>query len=183
MQLPHIDRTWTLFLDRDGVINYEKHEDYINTLEEFKIYPGVFEALNIFSKKFGRIFIITNQRGIAKGVTKPEDLQQIHESLLYQVMQAEGKIDGIYFCPDLESTSINRKPNAGMAHQVKNDFPDVVFSKTIMVGNTLSDMQFGRNAGVHANIFLPTTRPEVKTDDPLIDYVFPDLLAVAKAIN
>lgn len=169
-------------MDRDGVINDEKYMDYVNTWDEFVLYPGVTEAIKIFSQKFGRIFIITNQRGVAKGVTRLEDLHLIHKNLLENITVAEGRIDHIYFCTDMEDTSLNRKPNTGMGLQAKKDFPEIEFSKSVMIGNTLSDMQFGRNLGVGYTIFLPTTRPETPLPNPLIDFVFSDLLSVAKAL-
>ncbi len=110
-----IDKSWTLFLDRDGVINDEKHLEYVNTWKEFKFYPGVLDAIKTFSQKFGRIFIVTNQRGVAKGLTKINDLDMIHKNLLKSVQEAKGKIDQIYFCADLEDTSTHRKPNTGMS--------------------------------------------------------------------
>jgi histidinol-phosphate phosphatase family protein len=177
-----IDKSWTLFLDRDGVINEEKYMDYVNTWDEFTFYPGVLPAIKIFSEKFGRIFIITNQRGVAKGVTRLEDLNIIHKNLLYNVKQAKGKIDKIYFCTDMENTSVNRKPNTGMGLQAQKDFPDVEFSKSIMIGNTLSDMQFGRNIGVAYTIFLSTTLPDIQLPNPLIDYLSRDLYSVAIAL-
>ena len=70
-----------------------------------------------------------------------------------------------------------------MAPTFKKDFPDVEFSKSIMIGNTLSDMEFGRNLGVALTIFLPTTRPDVPIPNPLIDLVFPDLQSVARTIS
>ena len=178
VNLKDIDKSWALFLDRDGVINDEKHLDYINSWEEFKIYDGVLEAIRIFSEKFGRIFIVTNQKGVAKGITKKEDLELIHNNLLQLIIKAKGHIDKIYYCPDMESN--RRKPNPGMGLDAKRDFPDISFSKSIMIGNTLSDMQFGRNIGVASNIFLPTTRPEVDLKDPLIDGVYSDLISFAK---
>jgi histidinol-phosphate phosphatase family protein len=177
-----INKSWTLFLDRDGVINNEKLLEYVNTWEQFKFYPGVLDAIKTFSQKFGKIFIVTNQRGVAKGLTKLEDLELIHKNLLGSVQEAEGKIDKIYFCADMEDTSTHRKPNTGMGLQAKKDFPEVDFKKSIMIGNTLSDMEFGRNLGVAATFFLPTTRPDVKIPNPLIDLVFPDLQSVARAL-
>ena len=70
--LKKIDKGWTLFLDRDGVINNEKHMDYINTWDEFAFLPGVKDAIKKFTEKFGHIFIITNQRGVSKGLTRLE---------------------------------------------------------------------------------------------------------------
>jgi D-glycero-D-manno-heptose 1,7-bisphosphate phosphatase len=180
--LKNIDKGWTLFLDRDGVINDEKHMDYIHKWEEFRFYDGVKEALVIFAAKFERIIIVTNQRGVAKGLTKLEDLELIHKNMVEEFNLAGGRIDKIYYSADLDDDSPNRKPNTGMALQAKKDFPGVDFSRSIMVGNTLSDMKFGRNAGMAATIFLPTTRKEVDTNDPLIDLVFTDLISVARAL-
>lgn len=178
--LKNINSSWTLFIDRDGVINDEKHFDYIHTWDEFKFYDGVKEALEIFNKKFGIIVMVTNQRGIAKGLTKPEDLELIHKNMLQEITDSGGRIDKIYFCPDMESP--NRKPNPGMGLQALKDFPKIDLSKSIMIGNTLSDMKFGKNLGVAINIFLPTTRKDVDVNDSNIDLVFNDLISVAKAL-
>jgi len=178
--LKNIDSSWTLFIDRDGVINHEKHLDYIHTWDEFKFYDGVKEAMEIFSKKFSFIIMITNQRGIAKGLTKLEDLQVIHKNMLQEIEDAGGRIDKIYFCADMESP--NRKPNPGMGLQAVKDFPGIDLSKSIMVGNTLSDMKFGRNLGVAVNIFLSTTQKDMALPHEDIDLVFNDLISVAKAL-
>ena len=175
-----IDKTWTLFLDRDGVINDEKYMDYIHTWEEFRFYDGVKEAMKIFSEKFGKIFIVTNQRGVAKGLTKIEALENIHKNMLKELKDAGGRVDKIYFCVDMESP--NRKPNPGMGLQAQKDFSEIDFSKSIMIGNTLSDMKFGRNLNVAATIFLPTTRKDVDLKHEDIDLVFDDLISVANAL-
>jgi D-glycero-D-manno-heptose 1,7-bisphosphate phosphatase len=180
--IKNIDASWTLFLDRDGVINDEKHLDYIHVWEDFKFYEGVKEALMIFTAKFGKIFIVTNQRGVAKGLTKLEDLRLIHENMVKEFEEAGGRIDKVYYSIDFDDESPNRKPNPGMGLQAKIDFPEVDFSKSIMVGNTLSDMKFGRNLNVAANIFLPTTRKDVDLNSPDIDLVFNDLISVARAL-
>lgn len=172
-----IDKTWTLFLDRDGVINHEKHKDYIHSWDEFVFYDGAKEAIAKFAAVFGRIIIVTNQRGVGKGVTKKEDLETIHRNMKAAIENAGGRIDGIYYCPDINDDSPSRKPNKGMGLQAQKDFPEIDFSKAIMVGNTLSDMQFGRNLAMAATVFLTTTRPEVDTNDNRIDAAFPSLLA------
>ncbi len=179
--LKNINPAWTLFIDRDGVINDEKHLDYIHTWDEFKFYEGVKEALQIFNKKFGIIVMVTNQRGVAKGLTKLKDLHLIHKNMMQEIEDAGGRIDKIYFCADMESP--NRKPNPGMGLQAIRDFPEIDLSKSIMIGNTLSDMKFSRNLGIAVNIFLPTTRKEVDINHPDIDMVFNNLISVAKALS
>jgi len=176
-----IDSTWTLFLDRDGVINHEKYKDYIHIWNEFVFYEGVKEAIQIFSKKFKYIFIVTNQKGVGKGLTKIEDLDMIHENMIHEIVLHGGRIDKIYYCTDLEETSPNRKPNPGMGLQAKQDFPEINFAKAIMVGNTPGDMEFARNLGMHT-VFLPTTRPDLNEEDPGIDVIFPSLIGFAKSL-
>jgi D-glycero-alpha-D-manno-heptose 1-phosphate guanylyltransferase len=174
-----IDKTWTLFLDRDGVINHEKHKDYIHTWDEFVFYDGALEAIKIFARHFNRIIVVTNQKGIGKGVTLLEDLQLIHTNMVKAIEQAGGHVDAVYFSPHLEDDHPYRKPNHGMGLHAVNDFPDIDLSKSIMVGNTLSDMQFGRNLGVAKNVFLTTTRPEVDITDDRIDAAYSSLLEFA----
>ncbi len=176
-----IDTTWTLFLDRDGVINHEKYQDYIHTWDEFVFYNGVKEAIRIFAQKFGYIFIVTNQKGVGKGMTKLSDLEIIHKNMVNEITAHGGRIDKIYFCSDLEETSPNRKPNPGMGLQAKKDFPAIDFSKALMVGNTIGDMEFARNLGMFT-VFLPTTRPEVNKEDPRIDAVHHSLLEFAETL-
>lgn len=181
INLQKIDNSWTLFLDRDGVINHEKHKDYIHTWDEFKFYDGTLEAMSVFASRFRHIIIVTNQRGIAKGVTRLEDLELIHKNMKTAIETAGGRIDAIYFSPHLEDEHPDRKPNHGMGLKAVNAFKDIDLKKSIMVGNTISDMQFGRNLGIKT-IFLTTTRPEVNITDPRIDATYDSLLSFARAL-
>ena len=131
--LNNIDQSWTLFLDRDGVINHEKNKDYIHTWDEFVFYDGVQEAIKTFSTIFKRIIIVTNQKGVGKGLTLLENLTEIHNNMKSSIQLAGGRIDAIYFCPDLDENSPNRKPNPGMGYQAQQDFPEIDFTKSIMV--------------------------------------------------
>ena len=174
---------YTLFLDRDGVINHEQKDGYINHWNEFKFYDGVLEAIKIFAAKFDHIFIVTNQRGVGRGITNEEDLKLIHRNMAETIICAGGNIDKVYYCTDIEDSSPNRKPNTGMALQAKKEFEQIDFKKSVMVGNTASDMQFGRNIGAYT-VFLTTTRPEEKDNNrQLIDQFFPDLIAYAKFLS
>lgn len=178
--LEQIDAHWTLFLDRDGVLNHEKKEDYIRNPSEFHFYEQVPEAVAMLNHFFRRILITTNQKGIGKALMTVEDLNAIHEHMLQKIENAGGHISKIYFCPDLEDDSPNRKPQPGMAFQAKADFTDIDFSKSVMVGNRMSDMKFGRNAGMYT-VFLATTHPETPFPDPMIDARFNSLFEFAQA--
>jgi histidinol-phosphate phosphatase family protein len=181
LDLTTIDNSWTLFLDRDGVINYERNNDYVTTWAEFKFYEESILALPLLAQKFSTIIITTNQKGVGRGLMTEDALTTIHQNMVQRINKVGGRIDHIFYCTDLENDSINRKPQPGMALQAKDQFPSINFTKSIMVGNRTSDMEFGRNAGLHT-VFLATTHPETVYPNPLIDYRFNHLLEFAKAL-
>ena len=181
MSLFNTNKNWTLFLDRDGVINHEMHLGYVNNWEEFVFYEGITEAFALLAKQFKYICIVTNQRGIARGITTTSNLQLIHQNMTNKIIATGGRIDGIYFCPDMELDSPCRKPNTGMALQAQQQFPDIDFTQSIMVGNNISDMEFGRNIGAKT-IFLPTTKPDTDHAHPAIDAVYASLYDFALAL-
>jgi len=182
INLPNISPDWTLFLDRDGVINHEKDADYIRNWSEFRFYDGVTEALKIFGTLFKHIVVVTNQKGVGKGWMLEEDLADIHLQMSNRIVAEGGRLDKVYYCTDLNDDSPNRKPNPGMGLQAARDFPGINFEKAMMVGNTMSDMEFGKNLGLFT-VYLPTTRGLPEMPNTLIDAVYPDLLTLAKALQ
>ena len=180
LDIKKIDKSWTLFLDRDGVINHDKDNDYIRNRGEFHFYDNTLEALSLLAKKFGRIVVVTNQKGVGKGLMTLDALNDIHTYMLTQIEQVKGRIDKIYFCADLSDDSPDRKPNPGMAHQAQHDFHEIDMTRSIIVGNRISDMGFGRNAGMYT-VFVATTHPETSYPDPMIDMRFNNLLEFAQA--
>lgn len=172
-----IDKSWTLFLDRDGVINVEVVGDYITRWEDFHFYEGVLKALEIFAARFGRIVMVTNQRGVSKGLMTEQDLEDIHLNMLGNIEANGGRIDKIYYCIDMEGP--NRKPNPGMGWMAKKDFPGIEFSKSVMIGNTPGDMEFGKNIGAYT-IFIATNRTPPELPDRFTDAVYPSLISVAE---
>jgi D-glycero-D-manno-heptose 1,7-bisphosphate phosphatase len=180
LDLKQVDKSWTLFLDRDGVLNHDKDNDYIRNWEEFRFYDETLEALSILSAVFGRIVIVTNQKGVGRGLMTEADLTNIHGNMSLAITAAKGRIDKIYYCSDLSDESPDRKPNPGMASRAKADFPEIDFAKSIIVGNRLSDMGFGRNAGIHT-VFVNTTHPDTPFPHEQIDLRFNNLLEFAKA--
>lgn len=151
MNLPfgEIDHSWTLFLDRDGVINKRIVGGYVKSIDEFEFLPGVLDAISKFSKIFGKIIVVTNQQGIGKGLMNQEDLEKVHRYMLDKIQENGGKIDAVFYAPFLASENNPiRKPGIGMALMAKEKYPQIVFSKSLMVGDSPSDMDFGKNAGM-----------------------------------
>ena len=182
LDLKKTDKTWTIFLDRDGVINNERLGEYVLRWEQFIFSEGVLDAFKTITEKFGRVFIISNQRGVGKGLMSEDDLSAIHKEMQKEVKDAGGQIDKIYYCTDKEDESFYRKPNPGMAFQAKKDFPEIDLSKAIMVGNKPSDMKFGRAAGVYT-VFVRTTNPDQPYPHKDIDLAYSNLQEFARNLE
>jgi histidinol-phosphate phosphatase family protein len=163
-----------LFLDRDGVINVERKNDYAKNISEFVFVEGALKAIATLSAKFRRIFIVTNQRGVGRGIMSANDLNKVHAYMAEQIENYGGKISGIYVCTDVNADSINRKPNTGMAFRAQADFPDIDFSRSGMVGNSKSDMEFGRKLGMFT-ILVGDKYPETDEIYYNISAYFPNL--------
>ncbi|TVQ89024.1 MAG: HAD-IIIA family hydrolase [Bacteroidetes bacterium] len=170
------DKTWSLFLDRDGVINKRPEYECVKSVEDFQFIDGVKESIEWFSGIFGNIFIVTNQQGIHKKLMTSDDLQKIHDFMFSEIKNANGRIDKIYYCPALpEENSFYRKPMPGMALKAKKEFPKINFRKSIMIGDTLNDMKFGKNLKMKT-VYISVNKKEISENYKLIDYAFPALI-------
>lgn len=174
----NINKSWALFLDRDGVINKKIDNDYVKHWIDFEFIDGVLDAMKILDSKFGRIVVVTNQQGIGKGLYRTEDLELIHKNMLYEISYLGGRIDKVYFSPYLDSMKHpTRKPGTGMGLEAKKDFPEIDFSKSIIVGDSMSDMEFGRALGMKT-VFIA----EEKRSDSKIDFNFTSLVEFSLAV-
>lgn len=138
----------TLLLDRDGVINRLRPNDYVKSWEEFEFLPDVLDALKKWNMHFKYIFIVTNQRGIGKGLMSEDNLQEIHQRMLEEIARYGGRIDKIYYCPALTEEDNRRKPGKGMFLDILRDFPNITRSRCLVIGDSESDMMFAENCGV-----------------------------------
>jgi histidinol-phosphate phosphatase family protein len=174
----NIDSSWTLFLDRDGVINQRIIDDYVKTIEEFIFLDEVPEAIVHFSKIFKRIVVVTNQQGIGKGVMTESNLSTVHTYMVQEIEKLGGRIDAVYFAPQLaKENSLMRKPEGGMALKAKSEFPEIDFSKSVMVGDSDSDIEFGKRLGMKTVKISPT-----KMDDSKADLYIEHLNQLAKSL-
>ena len=174
---------FTLFLDRDGVINRRIPGSYITRWEDFEFLPGVLTALQILNPLVGRIVIATNQQGIRKGIFDEAALEQVHQKMLERIHEAGGRIDKVYYCPELAITNPRcRKPNPGMAEQAQADFSEIKFHESIMAGDSASDIQFANQLGMKSARIYTRDDEEEKLKMLKIDYYFNSLLGLANFI-
>lgn len=176
--LEDIDKTWTLFLDRDGVINKKLEKDYVKKIEEFEFIEGTVEAIRKLNNIFGLALVVTNQQGIGKGIMTNADLKVVHDYMEAELLKEGAKLDKIYYCPELNSkNAICRKPNTGMAEEARRDFPTIDFKSSVMIGDSISDMQMGKRVGM-VTVFISEEEHLPKE----ADYVCKSLAEFAEAV-
>jgi len=180
LDLSKITHEWSLFLDRDGVINRDK-SPYTLSAGDFEFYDGVLDAIKKFSSIFKHIFVVTNQRGVGKGMMTEQALSEIHELMTTTVSREGGRIDKVYYCTSIDNDHPDRKPDPGMAMRAMKEHPAVKKHQSIMVGNNLSDMEFGRAAGMYT-VLLTTTGVRVDLPHPMVDLQYDSLAEFAAAI-
>ena len=147
-----------IFLDRDGVINKPaRPHEYILDRESFVVLPGVYEALRMFNTSGFRVFVITNQRCIARKLATLEQVNALNRYMTEDFREHGCYVDGIYICPHGDSDNCTcRKPKPGLLIQAQKDLEASGFTvdkeSSWMIGDLESDIETGRNYGV--NTFL-----------------------------
>lgn len=178
--IKNINKSWSLFLDRDGVINKRIINDYVKDYTEFEFLNGTLEALKIFNNIFSHIFVVTNQRGISRKIMTENSLEIIHKKMLNEINNTGARVDKIYYCPHGNLDNCNcRKPATGMAQRAKKEFPEIEFESSIMIGDTVHDMQFGKKLEM-STVFIKTSTKTVPCE---ADLAFDSLYEFALLIN
>jgi len=145
-----MSRSKAVFFDRDGTLMEEVH--YCGDPAKVKLYPGVPESLAKLKQAGFRLFIVTNQSGIGRGLITEAQYHAVQEELLRQI--GDGLIDASYFCPDApEVPSVRRKPEPGMVLEAAVDF-DLDLSASWFIGDKSADVECGRRAGARTILVL-----------------------------
>ena len=137
----------TLLLDRDGVINRQIPNGYVLKPSDIVFNQLFLENCSKISAIFNRIFIVSNQACIGKGITSKEQIDIVSKYVEDIIKEHGGNITATFICPDSQSDSFYRKPNIGMAQLIKGKFPDVDFTHSVMVGDSYSDSLFAKAIG------------------------------------
>ena len=135
-----------LFLDRDGVINEDY--GYVYKKEDFKFKEGIFELLKLFKEY--KIFIVTNQSGIARGYYSEKDFHKLMGWVKEEFYKNGIEITDINFCPhhpDITGSCECRKPNAGMILDLAKRY-NIDLKNSIMIGDKRSDIEAANKAGI-----------------------------------
>lgn len=137
-----------IFLDRDGVINRKAPpHDYIKSANEFRMLPGAGKAIHLLNVAGYKVVIVTNQRGIARGLMTMEDLNQVHQFMKKELLNFEAHIDDIFVCPHDIGQCHCRKPDIGLFLQAEKKFA-IDKDKSYIIGDSRTDIEAGKNYGI-----------------------------------
>jgi D-glycero-D-manno-heptose 1,7-bisphosphate phosphatase len=138
-----------VFLDRDGVLNRKPAGGkFVTCWEEFELLPGVAEAIVTLNRTGRKAIVASNQRGVALGFYSLEELAAMHEQLGAELAAAGAHLDAIYVCPHDAGQCSCRKPLTGLFEQAFRDFPSAAAENSVMVGDSLRDIEAGRRMGM-----------------------------------
>ena len=144
------------FLDRDGVVNVEV--SYLHEPEKTVLESGIVDALKAIHQHGFLAVVVTNQAGVARGKYPEEDIFKVHARLQELLAEYGEKIDAFYYCPHHPEHSGEcacRKPNPGMLLQAVKDL-NIDVTNSLMIGDRMSDVNAGRNAGCKASYLVRT---------------------------
>jgi D-glycero-D-manno-heptose 1,7-bisphosphate phosphatase len=176
-----------VFLDRDGTINFER--EFLHRPEELHFIPGAAQAIRLLKEAGFRVIVVTNQSGIARGYYDEAAINRLHKYMDGELIRFGASIDAYYFCPhhpeyssdDYGKTCGCRKPLPGMLLKAAVDF-SLYLPASFMIGDKLSDVQTGLNAGCRPLLVRTGYGAEEAAKLPTGIPVYNDLLAASGAI-
>lgn len=185
-----------IFLDRDGTINEEL--EFISDTENVVLIPGSVDAIREANRLGLKVFVITNQSGIARGLIKEEDLVRVHNKLVKLLNAENAHLDAIYFCPHhpdygeppYRTLCDCRKPNTGMLKQAEAEF-NIDLKKSFIIGDRIIDIQMAHAVGAKSILVLTGYGKNqieiIKSQNIYVDYIAENLSDamqfVKKSIN
>lgn len=170
-----------IFFDRDGVINRRIYGGYVRNWDEFELLDGVAEVVSKVKELGYLAIVITNQRGVGKGLMTEADLQLLHSKLQDQLHGSHKvKFDDVYYCTDLDDNSERRKPSPVMLQEAAEKW-DIDLAQSWMIGDSQSDVESGKRAGTKTAYVVTEHTRELPQDADAILHKITDLLPLIES--
>ncbi len=136
-----------VFFDRDGIVNQTPGPGYVERWDDFYLLPAFVESLRIAGECGYEAVIITNQRGVARGIMSMDSVEKIHRNLRSVLKDESGlELLDIYCCPHNNNECDCRKPKPGMILEAADKY-DIDLTASWMIGDSATDIEAGRAAG------------------------------------
>jgi len=175
-----------VFMDRDGTLNVEKN--YVYRVEDFEWIRGAVDAIRQLKQYGFKVFVVTNQAGVAYGYYSEDDVQHLHQYMQNTLVEVGTGIDAFYYCPYHQDAAVAayrrasdcRKPATGMFDQAIRDWR-VDPEHSFVVGDRNSDIEAGRRLGM-TTLLVQTGHGLEAASSTRADYVETDVFAAARRI-
>ena len=142
-----------IFLDRDGVINQNRH-DYVKSWSEYVFLSGAFEALRRLASTPFAVVVVTNQSPINRGFVPQHVVEQIHQRMIAEIHEHEGRIDAVFYCPHHpDENCFCRKPRPGLLLQAAQQL-ELDLGRSFLIGDAVSDLDAALAVGVQPFLVL-----------------------------
>lgn len=146
-----------VFFDRDGVVNQSPGPGYVNHLDDFHLLPGFADCVRAAAEKGLPAVIVTNQRGLSRGLTPPAQLEAMHRHLRDELAaEGLGLLD-VLVCSAADDAHPDRKPNPGLLRTAAERH-QLDLAQSWMIGDRESDVKTGQNAGVAVTVLVDDGR-------------------------
>lgn len=166
-----------IFIDRDGIL--VEDVGYVHKLKDFKLIKNAVEGLRMLNDY--KLFMITNQSGIGRGIYKDEDFMNFNNHLLNELKKHNIKIEKTYYCPHKPEDNCEcRKPKIKFLKGAEKEFK-INLVKSFVIGDKKSDIETGKNAGCKT-IHVLTGYGIKHKDEVNPDYTARDLVDAAQWI-
>lgn len=141
-----------VFLDRDGTVNVEK--DFLSSPDQLQLIPRTADAIRALNALGTRVFIITNQSGVARGYFTESTVRQVHEALREMLQKQGAIVNDFFYCPHFPGSSDQRynkecdcrKPKPGMLRQAELKYP-IDLRRSFVIGDRCIDVATGKAVG------------------------------------
>ncbi len=166
-----------VFFDRDGVVNQSPGPGYVNHVDDFHILPGFADCVRAVADRGWPAVIVTNQRGVTRGLTPPEQLEAMHRRIADELAREGLRLLDLLVCTANDDDHPDRKPNPGMLQEAARRH-HLDLGGSWMIGDRESDVRTGQNAGVAVTVRVgPGDAPSAAT------YRVPDMSACARLLR
>jgi len=162
-----LNKKKTIFLDRDGVINIDKH--YLYKIEDFEFTNKLLETCKYFQSLGYQLIVITNQSGIGRGYFSKNDFEKLTSWMINEFNKNHINIVDVFYCPHTPDDNCEcRKPKPGMIKQACEKY-SIDLENSWMIGDKISDMEVAYNAGISNRILISSeytnTKKDLKTEN------------------
>lgn len=166
-----------VFIDKDGVL--VEDIGFVHKIEDFRLIENAVEGLKLL--KNYKLFIVTNQSGIGRGIYKVEDFLRFNNHLIDALKKHKINIEKTYYCPHKPEDNCDcRKPKTKFLKKAEKEF-SVNLKKSFVIGDKKADIELGKNGGCRTILVLTGDRINAK-NQVNSDFVAEDLLEAAKWI-